>query len=113
MKKVKLDETKSYEAPGHFGYSSFRIFSKDNGGAENFSVALSHFLPAGGAEMASGSTEKVYFVIAGSITVQTEDGQELTLNPMDSLYIPAGEKRSVLNKTKAPATMLVVVSYPK
>jgi quercetin dioxygenase-like cupin family protein len=104
---------KTFEAPGHFKCTNLRVHHRDTGGPQNFSVGLSHFLPGGGIEMSGTATEKVYIVLSGSLTVQAENGQEFVLGPMESLFIPNGEKRSLMNKTNLPATMLVVVSYPK
>ena len=56
-------------------------------------------------------TEKVYFVLSGKLTVVTPDKKEITLEPMDSLYIPAGEERYLINNEKVPASMLVIISY--
>jgi quercetin dioxygenase-like cupin family protein len=63
--------------------------------------------------MSASDFEKVYVMLSGTMTVTTEDGQTLTLEPMDSLYIPPGEKRYLINKTNKPASMLVICSYPK
>jgi mannose-6-phosphate isomerase-like protein (cupin superfamily) len=52
-------------------------------------------------------------VISGTISVTDSNGREINLGPTDSLYIANGEKRSIMNKTNQPATMIVVSSYPK
>jgi quercetin dioxygenase-like cupin family protein len=63
--------------------------------------------------MGGGDFERVYYVISGNISVTDSKGQEIILGPTDSLYIASGEKRSIVNKTNLPATMLVIGSYPK
>lgn len=113
MKKVELKDAKPYEAAGHFGMVALRLQHKETTGVESFWVGLSHFLPGGGAEMSAANFERVYIVISGEITVITEDGKEIVLRSLDSLYIPPGEKRAILNKTNMPATMLVIANYPK
>ena len=113
MKKVKLDEAKPYEASGHFRMVALRLQHKETTGVEAFWVGLSHFLPGGGAEMSASDFERVYFMLSGALTVTAEDGKIFTLEPMDSLYIPPGEKRSLINNTNKPASMLVICSYPK
>jgi len=110
MKKVRLDEVKPYEAPGHFDVSVLRLSGKDETGAEKFWVGLSHFLPGGGAEFGATPAEKYYFVLDGEITVKTEK-EEITLGPWDSVYIAPNEGRSILNKTNKPVSMLVVANY--
>lgn len=113
MIRVKLDEAKPYDAPGHFKMVSMRLQHKDTTGARSFWVGLSHFLPGGGAEMAVSDTDKVYVLISGKLSIITENGKEIILEPLDSLYIAAGEKRSIINKTNMPASMLVISTYPE
>lgn len=113
MKKLKLKDAKPYDAPGHFKMTALRLQGKEETGSQNFWVGLSHFLPGGGAEMGATDFEKAYFVISGCITVIAEDGTEIILEPMDSLYIPPGEKRAIINRENLPCTMLVIAAYPK
>ncbi len=114
MKKVSLSQVKPYSAPKHFNCSTLRLQGKDETGITKFWVGLSYFLPAGGAEWAyeDNPNEKVYIVLDGEVTVKTKT-DEVTLGPMDSLYLPPNEGREVMNKTNKTATMLVVVNYPQ
>lgn len=75
-------------------------------------MGLSYFLPDGGAEWAyeDSPTEKVYLVLDGEITVKTKT-EEVTLGPMDSLYLAPNEGREIINKSNKTVSMLVVVSY--
>lgn len=111
MKKVIIDEAKPYQAPKHFNMVALRLHHKDTTGTKKFWVGLSHFLPGGGAEWDKSDTEKVYFVLSGKITVKSEKGEKFVLGPMESLYIPPGESRFIINETNFPATMLVIISY--
>ena len=113
MKKVKLEEAEPYAAAGHYNMIALRLQHKETTGVENFWVGLSHFLPGGGAEMSASSFERVYVMLSGKMTIITEDRKEIVLKPLDSLYIPPGEKRQLINKTNMPASMLVICSYPK
>ena len=112
MKKVRLDEVKPYDAPGHFKMVAMRLSGKEETGAEKFWVGLSHFLPGGRAEYAyeDSPTEKFYLVLDGKITIKSKK-EELTLGPMDGVYIAPNEGRKIINKTNKPASMLVVISY--
>lgn len=107
----RLDDVKAYEAPNHFGCSSMRLQGLDASPAENFWVGISHFLPGGGCDHEATPLEKVYVVTAGEITVITDDS-EATLAVGDSCHIPAGEARSVSNRTNLPASMVVVMPNP-
>jgi glyoxylate utilization-related uncharacterized protein len=112
MRKVSLHDVKPYAAPGHFGMVAMRLSGKEETGAEKFWVGLSHFLPGGGAEYAyeDSPTEKFYIVLDGEITIKSKK-EELTLGPMDGVYIPPNEGREIINKTNKPVSMLVVVNY--
>jgi mannose-6-phosphate isomerase-like protein (cupin superfamily) len=111
MKVNRFSDVEAYAAPNHFDCRSFRLQGFDASDSENFWVGLSHFLPDGGCEHEATPLEKVYVVTAGEITVIT-DTDEVTLGPMDSCHIPAGEARSVQNRGNAVASMIVVMPYP-
>ena len=112
MKKVSLSEVKPYAAPGHFNMTAMRLQGKEETGIQKFWVGLSYFLPGGGAEWAyeDNPNEKVYIVLDGEITVKNKT-EEVTLGPMDSLYLAPNEGREIQNKTNKPVTMMVVINY--
>ena len=112
MKKIRLEDLKTYDAAGHFKMTAMRLAGKDETGSQKFWVGLSHFLPGGGAEWAyeDSPTEKLYFVLEGEITIKTKT-EEITLHPWESIFIGPREGRSLINKTNKPASMLVVVNY--
>jgi len=112
MKKVRLQDVKPYSAPKHFNMVAMRLQGKEETGIQKFWMGLSYFLPGGGAEWAyeDSPSEKVYVVLDGEITVKSKT-EELTLGPMDSLYLAPNEGREIINKTNKPVTMLVVVNY--
>jgi quercetin dioxygenase-like cupin family protein len=112
MQVNRLEETSPYEAPKHHGGHMLRLQGYDASPAENFWVGLSHFLPGGGAEYDASPIEKVYVVIDGEVTVTTDDA-EVTIGPLDSCHLAAGEGRSVENRTNRTASMLVVMPYPE
>jgi uncharacterized cupin superfamily protein len=111
MEVVRLNDARSYEAPLHVDVRTLRLQGFDASGAEAFWVGLTHFLPGGGAERDATPLEKVYVVLDGEVTVVTDDG-EATLHPLDSCRLSPGEARSVENRTKRTAAMLVVMPYP-
>ena len=111
MKKVRLSDVKPYAAAKHFNMTALRIQGKEETGIQNFWMGLSYFLPGGGAEWAyeDSPTEKVYLVLEVELTVKSKTG-EVTLGPMDSLYLAPNEGREIINTTNKPATMVVVVT---
>jgi mannose-6-phosphate isomerase-like protein (cupin superfamily) len=72
-------------------------------------LSVSHFLPEGGAEMASSPKERVYLVLSGSLKV-TGKNEEYELEPGDMLYIAPGEERAVKTIGTEPVTILVVIT---
>ena len=112
MKKFSLSDAKPYAAAKHFNMTAMRLQGKEETGIQKFWVGVSYFLPGGGAEWAyeDNSNEKVYIVLDGEITVKNKQ-EEVTLRPMDSLYLGPNEGRSILNKTNKPVTMMVVINY--
>ena len=110
MKKVSLQDVKAYAAPGHFAMTAMRMHGKDETGASKFWIGLSHFLPGGGADMATPPGEKVYYVLDGEVTIKTPT-EEIVVGKNELIYIEPGEERAIINQTNLPASMLVVYSY--
>ena len=110
MKKVTLKDVKAYAAPGHFDMTAMRLHGKDETGATKFWIGLSHFLPNGGADMATPPGEKVYYCLDGEITIRSKT-EEFVLHKDELVYIEPGEERDIINKTNLPASMLVIYSY--
>jgi mannose-6-phosphate isomerase-like protein (cupin superfamily) len=108
MHVTRYQSAPSYEAPGHSKVASLRLQGQGVSPSRSCWVGLSHYLPQGTAESASSNAEKIYVVLSGEITVITETA-EARLGPLDSCYIAAGERRTVINRTPAPATMLVIM----
>ena len=90
---------------------SLRLQGFEPDGPKTSWVGLSHFLPGGGAGPDSSALEKVYVVLAGSLTLRA-GGQEAVLGPLDSCTIAPGETREVRNLGNDVATMIVVMPYP-
>jgi quercetin dioxygenase-like cupin family protein len=112
MQITRFDAAPRYDAPKHFDMRSLRLQGFEVSAAKFAWMGLSHFLPGGGAEMDAGPLEKIYFVLAGEITVELGDGTRHVLKPMDSCHIPGGEARAIRNQGNAVATMLVVMPHP-
>ena len=107
----RFADAKTYEAPNHRAYSSLRLFGADAGGPKQFLMGLSHFLPGGGAGPDASPTEKVYFVLAGELTV-IAGGKETVLKTNDSCFIGPNENREIVNRGNEVVTILVAMSSP-
>ena len=112
MEVTRYTEAPSYEAPKHHECYGLRLQGFDVSKTRNFWMAISHFLPGGGAYEDATPVEKVYLVLDGEVTVTTADG-EATLKKYDSCYLAPNESRSIENKTNSPASMLVAIPYPE
>lgn len=112
MKKVQLKDVSAYNAPLHFDMKAMKLHGTDETGATKFWMGMSYFLPGGGAEYAyeDSSTEKIYFVLDGEITVKSKT-ETFVLKKNDSIFIGANEGREMINATNQVATVLVVISY--
>lgn len=112
MQVIRFQDAKPYNPPKHNGCVSYRLQGMETTKVEDFWVGVSHFLPQGGAELDASPLEKVYVVLSGEVTVEAS-GERVTLKPYDTCMIGKNEQRVVVNESKAPATMLVVISTHK
>lgn len=111
MHLKRFQDAQPYDAPNHWGVTGLRLQGFEDGGPTNQWVGLSQFLPGGGAGPDSTPFEKVYVVLEGEMTVEI-DGVETVLGRYDSCTIPAGEIRTIKNKTNHICKMMVVLPYP-
>jgi quercetin dioxygenase-like cupin family protein len=108
----KFADAKAYEAPNHRACTTLRLFGAEAGGTTGLIVGISHFLPGGGAGPDASPPEKVYYVLAGELTVIV-DGKETVLKPTDSCFIGPNENREIINRGNTVCTILVAVAAPK
>jgi mannose-6-phosphate isomerase-like protein (cupin superfamily) len=107
----KLSEAKEYVAPNHRACSTLRLFGAEAGGSKALIAGISHFLPGGGAGPDASPPEKVYYVLAGELTV-TVGGKETVLRKNDSCYIGSNESREIVNRGNEVCTIFVAVAAP-
>ena len=94
-----FSEAKAYEAPNHRDYKSFRLFGAEMGGSQSLIFGISHFLPGGGAGPDASPPEKIYYVLAGELTVIV-GGKETVLRQA----IPATSGRTKAARSSIAAT---------
>lgn len=107
----KLSESKAYEAPNHRAYSSMRLFGAEMGGSQALVFGLSHFLPGGGAGPDASPPEKIYYVLAGELTV-IAGGKEAVVKTGETCYIAPNEEREIINRSNEVCTILVAAAAP-
>src|SRR5215475_15509807 len=108
----KLSDAKAYEAPNHRDYKSLRVFGAEMGGSQALIFGISHFLPGGGAGPDASPPEKVYYVLAGELTV-IAGGKEAVMKQGDSCYIGPNESREIVNRGNEVCTIAVAVAPVK
>jgi len=112
MEVKHLSDAKPYEAPNHRGYCSLRLFGLDAGGPKQFTVGVSHFLPGGAAGPDASPTEKVYYVLAGELTL-IAGGSRPCSRPTTPASSAPTKAREIVNRGNDVVTMLVAVSTPQ
>src|SRR5580658_6560717 len=108
----KFSEAKAYEAPNHRDYKSFRVYGAEMGGSQTLVWGISHFLPGGGAGPDASPPEKVYYILAGELTV-IAGGKEIVAKAGDSVYIGPNESREIINRGHDVCTIAVAVAPVK
>ena len=112
MQVKRFSDARTYVAPNHRDCTALRLFGAEAGGTQTLIVGLSHFLPGGGAGPDASPPEKVYFVLAGELTVIV-DGKETVLKKNDSCVISSNEKREIINRGNEVCSILVAVAPVK
>ena len=108
MEIVRFGAAPAYTAPHHEEVTARRLQGGEASAADFVLVGHSA-LPTGAViPMDAGPTGKIYVVTEGTITIEQEGGTRHSLAPGDSIFIPAGEPRAVLNLGGAAAAMIVV-----
>jgi mannose-6-phosphate isomerase-like protein (cupin superfamily) len=108
MKVVRIGEGSFYDAPGHFNCSCMnKLFSGQD--TKRTTIAVSHFLPDGGATMSSSPKERVYVVLTGRIQVSGKD-EEHILEARHMIYIAPNEERAFKVMGSEPASILVILT---
>lgn len=108
---VRAADAPAYHPPRHTGVDAVRLQGLEAGPTERFWVGLSTYPPGSAAETSPAAEETVYVVLEGRLRLTTEDGVE-ELVEGDSVHLPQGTVRSVVNAADAPARLLVVIATP-
>jgi mannose-6-phosphate isomerase-like protein (cupin superfamily) len=83
MRITRLGDAERFSPVGHAGVGPVRLQGGASTPTTDFSVALSHYLPGGGAELSPQVAETVYVVVSGAL-VMISEGEEATLGRYDS-----------------------------
>jgi len=108
MNVTRYGNAPPYFPPNHDGMACLRLQGKEAGPSSSIWLGMSHLLPGGGTTLDGSGVEKMYVVLEGEVTIQTEDGEQL-LRKYDSARLAPGEKRALRNRSNHPATILLAM----
>lgn len=109
MNVTRFTEAKGYVAANHHGCEAVRLQGVDVSPVTSFWLGVSNFAPGGGADWDTTNAEKVYLVLDGEVTVETEV-ESVTLHAKDSVFLAANERRRIVNESDTTAVMAVVIA---
>jgi quercetin dioxygenase-like cupin family protein len=108
MQVMRYSDAKPYEAPEHYDMHCLRLQGKEATKTDSIWIGLSHLLPGGHTSLKDAAVEKIYVVVAGEVTVETPT-ETITLGFLDSCRLAPGEARALVNRTNAPASILLAM----
>jgi quercetin dioxygenase-like cupin family protein len=108
MNVVKFVEAPFYTLPGHEQVTARRLQGAGASAADFVLVGHSSFPDKSAVPMDVAPIGKVYIVTEGALTIEQADGARHILRTYDSVFVPPGEARAVLNESGAPAAMIVI-----
>ncbi|MCK3777198.1 cupin domain-containing protein (plasmid) [Sinorhizobium chiapasense] len=108
MQVTRYAAAKAYEAAEHYDMRCLRLQGKEATETDTIWIGLSHLLPAGRTSLKAAEVEKIYIVVAGEVTIETPTGS-VTLGLLDSCRLAPGEARALVNRTNAPASILLAM----
>lgn len=108
MQVTRYSDARRYDAPEHYDMSCLRLQGKEATQTDTIWVGLSHLLPGGHTSLKDAAAEKIYIVVAGEVTVETST-DTVTLGFLDSCRLAPGEARALVNRTNAPASILLAM----
>ena len=112
MEIVTFAHAPFYTAPNHEGVTARRLQGGEASGADFAWVGISEFPSGVVVPMDLGATGKIYVVTLGELTVEQDDGVRHRLGTGDSIFIAAGEARSIVNDSGAAAAIIVITPPP-
>lgn len=106
----------TYSAPGHYECVPTRLHDVDGGANDveggKIIMGITYFEPGGRTDFAANPLESIYYILAGEMTLKTEDG-ETVLHAGDSFHCVGGVTKSVTNTGAEVCQMLVVLQPPQ
>lgn len=108
MQVTRFSDAPEYQAPGHHAMRCLRVQGMEAGPSTAMWMAISTIEPGGSIAASASPLEKIYVVLDGSIEM-TSAGETVRLNLWDSCRIAPGSDRALVNRSDAPATILLAM----
>ena len=108
MNVTRYSEAPQYFPDNHHSMRCVRLQGHEAGPAESLWIGVSTIEPGGYTSMAASKLEKHYVVLAGELTVETDDG-EVVLRANDSCRLAPNERRALKNLSSAPVSVLLAM----
>jgi quercetin dioxygenase-like cupin family protein len=115
MNVTRFDQAPTYVAPNHFDMRCLRLQGHEAGPSQALWMGVSQIAPGGHTSLDGSPVEKHYVVLEGEVTLVSELAgvqTEAVLRQHDSACFAPGEKRQLVNRTSAPASILLAMPYP-
>jgi len=112
MEIVRFVDAPIYSAPNHDDVVARRLQGGASTTADFALVGHSAFPPGAVVPMEAAPIGKIYIVAQGAVTIEQADGVRHSLQQWDSIFVPAGEARAVVNNSGAHAAIIVITPPP-
>ena len=112
---TRAAEAPRYDPPLHEGVAAVRLQGHEAGPTRAFWVGRSAYPPGAAARTSPTAEETVYVCLAGELALTVGEGGASTttvLRAGDSVHLPKGTVRSVVNASGTDADLLVVIANP-
>jgi quercetin dioxygenase-like cupin family protein len=112
MEIIRFVDAPAYTLPNHDDVTARRLQGGEATTADFALVGYSEFPPGAIVPMEAAPIGKIYVVAQGTISIEQANGVRHGLQQWDSIFVPAGEARAVLNDTSEPAAIIVITPSP-
>jgi quercetin dioxygenase-like cupin family protein len=112
MNVTRFAQAPVYAPPHHFDMRCLRLQGHEAGETRQLWMGISEIAPGGHTTLDGSAMEKHYVVLEGELTLVSElhgVRQESVLRPLDSCCFEPGEKRQIVNRSQAPARILLAM----
>ena len=115
MNITRFDTAPSYLPPNHFDMRCLRLQGHEAGASQALWLGVSPIAPGGHTSLDGLPMEKHYVMMQGEVTLVSDLAgvqTEAVLRRHDSACFAPGEKRQLIYRSNAPASILLAMPNP-